>query len=683
MRAWPDAAAVEARLQKVWRRSALQSVLRGVAAGLIAGAVLIAIGVRSPVIASPASAVAVPAIIGAVLAFARARRHRHRVALTVEARVPACQNVVITSTEIARGDRELRDDVSARVHADALRAMTALTPATLVPIGRDVAAVAVALMLVAGATLLKARAEAPGLRVVDPASAEVRRLTVTVTPPAYAGLPAEVLADPERLTALEGSRIALRITANATTLVVTTLAGATTVQPQASGDFAVEIDATAPGFIAVEPRAADGHAGDRRLIPLTVTPDRVPVVRIVTPGKDLFVNEPRRSLEIGVTADDDLGLASLTLKYTKATGSGENFTFKAGDVPLTLTRTSSKSWTGRVLWQLDPLAMEPGDVIVYRAVATDHRPGRAPVESDAFLIELMSPTEVAAEGFAVDDQREKYALSQQMIILKTERLLAAKPKMTADAFTDGALTIAAEQRTVRAEFVFMMGGEIEDEEVEAENEHEIQEGRLGTGGRLDVVRAIRLMSQAAKALTGGAVDAALPIERNALTALQRAFSKNRLILRALTKREQLDMTRRLSGTLADVARGPRSAPTADADATRVAARQVLADTLEVARVTTFSRAHAAEMSNAAQELFRLAAVDVAFRPVATELSAAAALMTSGSRDDVRARLDRAATALAAVVRQRLPPAPMAGADLSGAALRGALDDALRKPGGVK
>jgi len=198
VRAWPDAAAVEARLQKVWRRSALQSVLRGVAAGLIAGAVLIAIGVRSPVIASPASAVAVPAIIGAVLAFARARRHRHRVALTVEARVAACQNVVLTSTEIARGDRELRDDVSARVHADALKAMTALTPATLVPIGRDVAAVAVALMLVAGATLLKARAEAPGLRVVDPASAEVRRLTVTVTPPAYAGLPAEVLADPER-----------------------------------------------------------------------------------------------------------------------------------------------------------------------------------------------------------------------------------------------------------------------------------------------------------------------------------------------------------------------------------------------------------------------------------------------------------------------------------------------------
>ena len=61
MRAWPDAAAVEARLHKIWRRSALQSVLRGVAAGLIAGAVLIAIGMRSPVTASPAAAVAVPA----------------------------------------------------------------------------------------------------------------------------------------------------------------------------------------------------------------------------------------------------------------------------------------------------------------------------------------------------------------------------------------------------------------------------------------------------------------------------------------------------------------------------------------------------------------------------------------------------------------------------------------------
>ena len=680
MRAWPDAVSVEARLLKIWQRTAVRSALRGVSVGLVVGAALVAVGLPTQAI-TRAALIAAPVVIGAVLGWLQARSRRDRIAHVVEAVVPASQNVIVTSHEIARDQRQVRDDVGARVHADALEMLGRRTPASLVPIGREVGAVAVGLVLVAGAAMLNARTEAPGLPVVDPAAADVLRVVATVTPPPYTGMAAASLADPERITALEGSKIALRITANATTLALTTLAGAATIQPQASGDFAIEMTAAANGFIAVEPRAADGRAGDRRLIPLAVTPDRAPVVRIVTPGKDLFVTEPRRSLEVSVTADDDLALASLALKYTKASGSGENFTFKGGDVPLTLTRTNGRQWTGHVNWQLDPLAMEPGDVIVYRAVATDHRPGRAPVESDAFMIELLSPTEVAADGFAVDDQREKYALSQQMIILKTERLIAAKPKMTAEAFRDSAATISAEQRTVRAEFVFMMGGEIEDEEVEAEHEHEIAEGRLGTGGRLDVMRAIRLMSVAAKSLNDGAVEAALPVEKDALVALQRAFSKNRLILRALTKREQLDMTRRLSGTLSDIARDPRSAPAADADATRTAARQVLADTLEVARVTTFSRAHAAEMTNAAQELFRLAADDEALRTVATELSAAAALMTSGTRDDVRARLDRAATALAAVLRRGLPPAPAAGTDLSSAALRGALDDALRKPGG--
>ena len=38
---------------------------------------------------------------------------------------------------------------------------------------------------------------------------------------------------------------------------------------------------------------------------------------------------------MAIEADDDLALASLTLKYTTASGAGENFEFKDGDVPVT------------------------------------------------------------------------------------------------------------------------------------------------------------------------------------------------------------------------------------------------------------------------------------------------------------------------------------------------------------
>ena len=95
------------------------------------------------------------------------------------------------------------------------------------------------------------------------------------------------------------------------------------------------------------------------------------------------------------------------------------------------------------------MALEAGDVLVYRAVVADAMPGRAPVESDAFIIQVVRPGEALAEGFSIDDDREKYAISQQMVILKTERLIAKKPTLTAEAFADEAQSIAAEQKKVR------------------------------------------------------------------------------------------------------------------------------------------------------------------------------------------------------------------------------------------
>ena len=44
------------------------------------------------------------------------------------------------------------------------------------------------------------------------------------------------------------------------------------------------------------------------------------------------------------------------------------------------------------------------------------------------------------------------------------------------------MNLAVEQRMIRAEFVFMLGGEINDEEVEAEQSVELQEG----GCRIEV-----------------------------------------------------------------------------------------------------------------------------------------------------------------------------------------------------
>jgi hypothetical protein len=102
---------------------------------------------------------------------------------------------------------------------------------------------------------------------------------------------------------------------------------------------------------------------------------------------------------------------------------------------------------------------------------------------------------------------------------------------------------------IRAEFVFMLGGEISDEEVEAEQSTELQAGRLQNRGQRDLRAATVAMSLAEKLLTGADTAAALTAERAAVAALQRAFTRDRYILRALATESQLDPTRRLTGSL--------------------------------------------------------------------------------------------------------------------------------------
>ena len=82
---------------------------------------------------------------------------------------------------------------------------------------------------------------------------------------------------------------------------------------------------------------------------------------------------------------------------------------------------------------------------------------------------------------------------------------------------------------VRAEVVFLSGGEVQDEVEEAEQSHELQEGRLENAGRAEMLKAINEMSRAEVLLNGGDTARALDSERAALASLQRAFDSSTLL----------------------------------------------------------------------------------------------------------------------------------------------------------
>ena len=437
-------------------------------------------------------------------------------------------NLVVTAAEVSERPRPVRAELAEAISAMAAERLRRVAAEQTVPIAQPGLVSAVVL---AGCVLLLMSTLSRGLPTTMANLQEARlepvagSIEVEVTPPAYTNRAQQHLENPLQLTVLAGSRI--RITASGRVL--------RDWQARASASLELRVTEQAPA----------------RFLSVIVVPDEPPVVRIHTPGRDTAMSTPRGRIAIGVETTDDIALRSLALGFTKASGGGENLTFTEGEVPLSIDRSGDGAWRARANWSIDGLDLADGDVLVYRAVARDSNPDGEPVQSDAFLVEIGRAAEIASAGFALPTEERKYAISQQMVIHKTEQLIAQREKgltpRPAESWLEHTRMIGMEQRMVRAEVVFLSGGEIEDEVEEAAHSHELAEGRLENQGRAEMIRAITFMSRAEAQLNDGNADAALVLERQALASLERALDRRRYFLRTLPDRSRIDPSRRLAG----------------------------------------------------------------------------------------------------------------------------------------
>jgi len=320
-------------------------------------------------------------------------------------------------------------------------------------------------------------------------------------------------------------------------------------------------------------------------------------------------------------------------------------------MPAAMTRASDRAW--RIETRLSPaqLKLEPGDALIYRAVAADRRPGDAGVaSSDTFFVEIVGPGDVALAGVEMPPDRERYALSEAMIVLKIERLQARERSMPRAAIEEAAGNIASEQRAVRANFIFLLGGEIQDEEVEAETSSEISEGRFANKARQEIVAATVLMGRVERALVAVSTKEALPLAREAVRALQRAFGHSRYLLRALPARARIDPARRGSGDLATAADWTRALAPPAADPQTEAARTALSDLIAIARALEARSDRAETMSRLerlAEQVLAAAATAPDLQPAARDVLSARDAASAGEIDKARAALRRAAVPLVA------------------------------------
>jgi hypothetical protein len=619
---------------------------------------------------------AIAAALTALLIVAIRRRNaiaRRAVVRALERAAPASRNLILTADEISKGALTPSPATRARVFADAaavaerMEARSAL-PARSAAVAVSLAAAAWAAAAVVGHTRIAAIV--PGVdRSAEPAGAAAAsgalHVTIAVHPPSYTALPDATMIDPAQVQAIEGSALTIAITAPPGAVTIEHDGVKRSLDRGVGGALSETLRVTRTGYLLVAGEST------QRTIPIVAVADALPEVRLTSPGRDLVYSGGNPRIVFAAHAADDHGLQSLALRYTKVSGSGENFEFQDGEIPLELTRTNARDWSGRASRSLSQLGLKEGDMLVYRAVAADARPGDGTGTSDAFFVEISKLGVAAGDAFTLPEEETRYALSQQMLIIKTERLHQQRAAMAAEAINEEALNLAVEQRMIRAEFVFMLGGEIQDEDVEAEQSSELQEGRLQNRGQRDLRAATVAMSQAGKWLTDANTADALAAERAAVAALQRAFARDRYILRALGTRDQLDPGRRLTGSLAGAGDWRRTLPPAPENRRAAVLQDLIRGLADLARDPA---ANPAQGPVLAAEAIRIDPTSPSLREVATALQ-----RLDSTRGDANAAAHAVSAAIAAALAESRRAHANAVVDDAAPApgLAGAFNDALR------
>jgi hypothetical protein len=668
-------------LRRSSRRLTFLAAIEGVSVGLGTAIILAVFGfpgrssAMTPLIAGIAAM-----IVGASARAWATRRSSATVAAHVERATHQSRNLIFTANELITSGTPT--EVHAMVVARAGEVAQRLDPARLFPVGKRWI-----ILLVVGTLWLSTLVVATEGTIIGPKASSVAglsRIEVTLTPPAYSRGSVSKQLDPDRVTVLAGTRVEVRARSTAAAIAFTTLDSAM-LSPTVNGEASASFVAKSDGLITLQAQGIDA----RRLIGITVIPDAPPTVRIVAPAKDMMVPDGRRSLDIGIEAGDDIGIEALTLKYTKVTGSGERFTFKDAEVPIDINPRDPRAWTAAQKWALNSLGLEQGDMLVYRAVVRDARPGALPVESDAFIVEIVTPGGLAEAGYSVDPDEERTAISQQMVVLKTQRLIARKAATAADSLLQQSQEIAAEQRRVRAEFVFLMGGEMSDagandtsmteidETEDAAAEEDLMAGRQLNQGRIALLRAIRSMSLAARSLNEADLTTALSHEREAVKQLELAFSRNRILLRAFSQREALDTTRRLSGDMSDVSRAARTALPVDSSAKTSALRRLVREVARAQSIQLSATDRARFAGAMAEGTLRVDPSARDLQAVSRDFNEAASAWRAGREVAARDTYDRATIALNAALSGALPTLAAPERRLESQSLRGAFVDQLQ------
>jgi hypothetical protein len=416
------------------------------------------------------------------------------------------------------------------------------------------------------------------------------RLTIRVMPPAYTGLDPFAADADNAVRALPGSvvRVSGRTPVRVDAVAAQLIGGGSVSVSEDAGRWVGEWTLAPTHRGLVLEGISGGSSIARRVIPLVVLPDRAPIVEMLTPERDLVLAAPRGMLPVSARATDDFGVATFQLAWVRSRGSGESFQYEEFAQEWAQVAGSARARAGSVTLDIARLGLEPGDALHLRAVARDGAGGSAASATRIVRIAREDEHDIVNTtiGFPLEGEVEP-VLSQRMIIVLTEQLLARANTLDSEAFQAEAGRIAHEQARLRQRigdqiYVRATGGlQDPDDDFGADEPHEPEDiGQSHTHDEfmtIDVNRPLmdvyNAMWSAERELRLIRPGDALPHERQALDLLQALRQAERVYSRAPQRAPPVDVAAaRGTGRLVDAEPAARTARTPGGDVAALASQ---------------------------------------------------------------------------------------------------------------
>lgn len=490
---------------------------------------------------------------------------RRRVALWLEEKLPALQYALVTAIDPAVGDA--RNDLDARVAREDLHGVA------LAAIRRKLRPAVVALILMGGLLYISPAAYGgrPGLGAVLRSGAatstlvagsKLEMLTAEIVPPAYTRQRAQRVDDPESISALTGSAIAIR--GRGRPEGITARLGDAAIRITGSGEqWAVQITMpSAPGALRLTDRKYD------RVIVLESRNDQPPKVVLVAPVHDTTLRTPKLVTTLRAEVSDDIGLDDAWFEYLISSGSGETFTGRTINTPVERFGASGGGSLTTTL-DLSSLKLRQGDVVSIRAIARDLNtlsgPGRGTSDTRTIRIARADEYDSLSVEAAAPPAVDSSATSQRMLIMMTEALVKKEKVLARTEWVKQSSDIGTMEDRIRKRVYDIL---YEQDSPEGPSDTEEAETEIRAIRNPDLKEAYDALWQAVRSLQIAEPREALPPMRVALKALDRARLAKRLYLRGAQPKIIVDLERvRLTGK--EKGMSSSRAPHSFADSTRV------------------------------------------------------------------------------------------------------------------